>query len=428
MGHAVSVMESGQPVSNRIEAGTIIRGFLRWTLTAPAGARAEGAAALAMAYLRRDLDARDRQDALSALTALLDDGSPLVRMALARVLATSADAPHHLVTALANDRSEIAAVVLGGSPVLTDAELVDAVAVGDEIVQSAVARRLLVSVGVSAALAEVGALPAGVALAANRGAELARDSLARLIERFGDDADLREAILARPGLDTGLRHDLVVATARALTSFVTARGWMSVDGASRVSREAADQACVTIAVETAVRDGASGRCRLVAHLRQAGRLTPALILRALLCGNLAFFEAAVSELSGVPLTRVAGLARGGRTLGFGALYAKAGLPPSLLPAFRAAILSDPAAPTTTGECGVTLQRRRIGRVLQACAGSNVGDLGRVEALLRRFDAEAAREDARVFALEVRRDPRDGGKSILPRLSLEDRGVPLLSAA
>ena len=61
----------------------IVRKFMQWVQTAPASQRADGASALARAYLYADLGDEQRQEAEQALTSLLDDSSPLVRRSLA---------------------------------------------------------------------------------------------------------------------------------------------------------------------------------------------------------------------------------------------------------------------------------------------------------------------------------------------------------
>ena len=80
---------------------------------------------------------------------------------------------------------------------------------------------------------------------------------------------------------------------------------------------------------------------LVRHLRATGQLTAGLILRALLSGNLELFDAALSELSGLPQARVSALLhdRGGASLQ--ALLMRAGLPPSTFAAFRGGARSQP---------------------------------------------------------------------------------------
>src|SRR6188768_1750543 len=99
----------------------IVRQFISWIRTAPAGERAEATRALARAYLISDLSEDDRIAAEGALLMLLDDASPLVRRAMADVFARSADAPPTIVHALASDQPAIAAPILEHSPLLIDA-------------------------------------------------------------------------------------------------------------------------------------------------------------------------------------------------------------------------------------------------------------------------------------------------------------------
>src|SRR5579864_290966 len=114
----------------------IVRHFLQWVRTAPAGERAEATSALARAFLYSDLTSDDRGAAEGAMLMLLDDPSPLVRRALAEALAASPNAPPAVVLALAADQPQIASVVLAASPLFVDADLVDAVATGAEAVQA----------------------------------------------------------------------------------------------------------------------------------------------------------------------------------------------------------------------------------------------------------------------------------------------------
>jgi hypothetical protein len=101
-------------------------------------------------------------------------------------------------------------------------------------------------------------------------------------------------------------------------------------------------------------------------------------------------------LSGLSERKVLPLARDGRGTGFAAIYGAAGLPPKLLPAFRAALAARrECGPALAGSA--RLSREMIERVLTACEGENPAELGSLLALLRRYDVEAAREEARVVA-------------------------------
>jgi uncharacterized protein (DUF2336 family) len=381
----------------------IVRNFLQWAQHAPAAQRAEGAGALARAYLYSGLEQATRREAELALTSLLDDPSPIVRRALADNFASAIDAPHAIVAALANDQSDIAAPVLSRSPLLTEAELIDCAAIGDSFAQSAIALRPRLPAGVCAALAEVGSREASISLAVNPGAELPEFSMRRMIERFGDDGEFREALLSRPYLPGAVRNDLVNAAAMSLASFVVDCAWLSNERAERLTREARDRANVIIVTETVESDGRQGLRDLVRHLRGSSQLTASLVLRALLCGNGELFEAALVELTGLREDKVAGIVRDFRGLGFSALYARAGLPPQLLPAFRAALEAQREFGANGAHLGdARLSLVMIERVLTACEEINGGELDKLMALLRRFEMEAAREEAREAAFQLAR--------------------------
>ncbi len=249
-----------------------MRRFLAWAQRADAGGRAEAASALARAYLYSDLGAALRREAEMGLTSLLDDPSALVRRALAEALAGAHDAPHHVILALACDQSEVSSVVLARSPVLTDAELVDCAAIGDARAQTVLARRPRLSVAVAAALAEIGHRDAVIALAGNFDADLSPGVMRRIVERFGEDAEAREALLARPWLPSTLRCDLVAATAKALSDFVAGCDWLGAERAQRITREASEQGAICV-----INLSRPGEMRALAHhLRERGALTIAL--------------------------------------------------------------------------------------------------------------------------------------------------------
>ncbi|QRE73044.1 DUF2336 domain-containing protein [Methylobacterium aquaticum] len=372
----------------------IVRQFLLWTQHESAGRRAEAAASLARAYLYAKLDPAARWEAKTAITALLDDPSPLVRRALAEACANAAEAPRTLVVALAQDRPDIAGLVLARSPVLSDADLVDCAAVGDEAGRIAIAGRPYLSAMLCGALAEIAGVAALRALAANPGAEITRGSLLRMVERHGDDASLREALLARADLPVDVRQAVTARLASALSAFVTGCGWLSPERSERVTREARERATLGLAEAS---DRADLR-RLVAYLRGAGQLTAGLILRALLSGRMAFTEAALTDLSGLSHERVAGLLHDPRGSGMTALYRRAGLPPALEPAFTAAMSAWHEEASGFSESGAAgLSRRMIERAVTACERLPFADAHAIVALLNRFDAEAARDEARVLA-------------------------------
>src|SRR5262245_4148956 len=125
---------------------------------------------------------------------LLDDPSPLVRAELARALAFSEQAPPPVILGLAADQPEVASWVLEHSPLLVDADLVDAVATGGPQAQAAIANRGNLPCSVSAALAEVGTAEACLVLIESPSAEIVPFSLDRIGAPYGHLAPTREAM------------------------------------------------------------------------------------------------------------------------------------------------------------------------------------------------------------------------------------------
>ncbi|MBZ9937490.1 DUF2336 domain-containing protein [Mesorhizobium sp. BR1-1-16] len=376
----------------------IVRQFLEWLETAPAERRAEAAHAMARAYLYSDVDDEARAEMEAAMTVLLDDPATEVRYALADALAVDPRAPRHIILALAADHLDIAGLVLTCSPIFIDPELVDIVAVADGGRQAAIAARLPVSRAVAAAIAEIGEAEACIALLDNPDASIAAISLARLAERHGEDAAIRDRLLERTDLPPDIRQMLIRQLGDRLGAFVSGKAWIAPERAQFVTRDACERATIAIAAESATEDLAA----LVEHLRVTGQLTTALLLRAVCAGNISLFEAALAILSRMPEGRVAGLVRSGRPSALRAVYQKAGMPASAFEAFAAAIeTAREASHESVPVSRHALARRTVERVMERYSAITDGEANELLAMLRRFAAEEARESARTVARAVR---------------------------
>jgi uncharacterized protein (DUF2336 family) len=374
----------------------IVRQFISWIKTAPAGERAEATRALARAWLISDLSEDDRAAAEGALLMLLDDTSPLVRRAMADTFARSQEAPAAIVQALALDQPSVALPILEYSPLLIDADLVDIAATGDSETQCAIARRLNLPASVCAAIAEVGSAAAALELIENAYAELAPFSWDRIVERHGHLAAIRESMLVLEDLPAATRVALVAKLSDTLAQFVVSKNWLSADRAERVAGEARDRSTVNIAASSRGDDMRG----LIAHLRATSQLTAGLILRALLSGNLELFEASLAELSDLPRSRVSALLLDRGEASLVALLQRAGLPESTFAAFRAALdVIHETGFTDTLSGAARLRRRMVERVLTQCEADD-NPAAPLLILLRRFATESAREEARLFCEEL----------------------------
>jgi len=369
----------------------VVRRVLVWMREQPAEGRACAISALARAYLASPLPEGLRADALLAMTAALDDPSPPVRRALAEALAGAADAPRHIVMALAVDRAEVSRAVLAHSPLLDDSTLAEAAAMGELSLKIVVARRHGLSGRALWTLVDSGERAAILALIGNASAALDGPALRRLFERFSRDALVHRRLLERGALPPSLRVDLALASVGDVTELGMAREWLDAGRAERLTRDAREQAVVRIARECATDELAE----LFAHLRARGFVNVALLMRSLLSGDLSLFETALVSLSGAPPRRVAGFLAQWRGRGFAALYLKSGLPEAYLPAFRAALGALAK--------GVVSEREGVSkalalRAIEACENLRDPALAPVVSLMWRLAGEGAREEARgIFA-------------------------------
>lgn len=375
----------------------IVQQFLRWMTDAPTERRADATSALARAYLYSDLSDDDRDAAEAAMTILLDDPSPTVRRALAEALARSPDAPREVILALVSDLPQIAEPVLTHSPVLLDAELVDAVAGFADPLPAAVARRYDLSVSVAAAIAEVGSLSACLALADNHEAEIPKFSQARMVERHGDTPEFREALMRRGDTPIEIRQMLLKQVGDLLSDHPLVRLGLREERARSVVLEARERATVSLANTADVGETQA----LVEHLLTSGQLTAGLLLRAVCTGNTGLFEAGLARLSGLGLGRVASVVQGGRMLALKALLSRAGLPARTHPLFCVAVtvwreISREAGHAVSCGGNVVLARRVVGLVLDRYQGTDGVEADDLVVMLRRFSAEIARESARAY--------------------------------
>ncbi|CAN5180448.1 DUF2336 domain-containing protein [soil metagenome] len=371
--------------------------FLAWIDRASAERRADAARALARVYLNTEVDADTRNAMEAAMTILLDDPSTDVRIGLADVLGASAAAPRHIVISLAVDQPAVAELVLARSPLLIDAELVDIAAAAPLALQVAIASRPRVSSAVAAALAEVGERDACRALLDNPQAAVARISMKRIAERFGDEADLRAVLLERADCPADVHQMLIRRLGDALGSMMVVKSWAGEARAATVTRDACDRATVALAAETESEELPA----LVEHLRVTGQLTTALLLRSVCAGNVAFFEFALSVLARVPLARVVSLVRAGRLNALRAAYSRAGLPALAFDAFAAALDTW----RQLGEEGETdryrATLRMVDAVLTRYARITDNEAHELATMLRRFAADQARDAARDYARTAR---------------------------
>ncbi len=369
----------------------VVSHFLKWLSTARVSERAAAAAALARAYVDRELPFEDRCAAEAALTLLLDDASSKVRQSMAEALAMSRHAPVQIIAALASDQPEVAGPVLACSPLLTDTDLIDRVATGQKATQKLIAGRPVVSMTVSAALAEIGDAEACAALLANGGADIASLSFRRMAERHGHLAAVREALIVDARLPADCRHMLLVKLGETLKGSPLVQALMGAARADRIMRDACVKASLMLIEGTCAEEHAA----LVEHLRLRGDLTASFLVRTIAHGKVDFFGSALVALTGRAQHHVRALLAGGHDIALKALLAAAGLAATTHAVLLRALKVWREVANGKRTAGV----QEVSWLMLKELGGQ-GAEGDLAALVKKIHLDALRENARGHALAI----------------------------
>ena len=295
--------------------------------------------ALAARKICRRIDQYElSEDEKSAAGAILEmisrDAAELVRRAMAVTLQASKNLPQDIAKRLAEDVDTIAAPVLVSSPVLTEDDLLDLVAYSGSTKRAAIAARASVSEKLVHALLDTGDETAVGVAAANDGAQFDETAYARTFAEFCESQDVMDAFVARSVLPLDVTERLISHISEAAMDKLVSKHDLPPQLAVELAEGARERAVVDLVDQAGLsRDPRS----FVQQLRAHGRLTPSLILRALLRGHVEFFEHAVAELAEVPHAKAWLLVHDAGPLGLRAIFDRTGLPSRLFPAVRAAI-------------------------------------------------------------------------------------------
>lgn len=275
----------------------------------------------------------ERQIAHDILGYMVHDVAVLVRESLSKSLRNLPGAPHDIVVALARDIDQVAMPVLEESPVLTEEDLIGIVVSGSVAKQKAIASRPTVEARVSAALVETNNRGVVAVLVSNEGAIIDEETYEKVVDRFGDDEEIAEPLVQRKDLPLTLAERLVTMVSDRLREYLIERHSIDEDVAQRLIEESRERSTIELVDGVGMEEMA----RLVTQLHDNHRLTPTIMLRAACMGEMRFVEASLALLTSLPEPRVWRLVHDEGPLGFRAIYARAGLPEVLFPAFRVAL-------------------------------------------------------------------------------------------
>ncbi|MAU60166.1 MAG: hypothetical protein CMI62_05470 [Parvibaculum sp.] len=318
-------------------------------------ARAAVAVKVARQFANVELAPRERELAHEILGFLVHDVAISVREALARCIDDNPGAPRDVVLKLARDIDQVAIPVLERSPVLTDEDLVGLVYYGSPAKQCAIAGRPDVAAPVSEAIAHRGDRSAVLRLVHNSGAVINEAAATILVKRYADDADVSVPLVQRGELPALLVERLIAMVSEQLREYLVERH--EID--HRVAATLEEQTRERTTTDAIARMSEADMRALVAQLSENGRLTATLILRAACAGEFRFVEAAFAQLTAVPDERIWRLIHDVGALGFRAVYARAGMPEALYPAFRRVLDIYQAVRSSDGTLDLELFRFHV---------------------------------------------------------------------
>src|SRR5262245_44146354 len=296
--------------------------------------RAETAAKVADAFKTSELSAAERTLAEQIFRVMVKDAEVKVRESLATHLKSSANLPHDVALQMAKDVEQVSLPVLEFSKVLNDKDLIDIVRSSSAEKQTAVAKRAEVSGAVANALIDHGKNSGVVAaLAANKGAKLGDAEVDKILDKHGSDVNVTNSLVSRPNLPLRLSERIVTIVSQSMRDYLVQRHDVSDEMAADLVLSARERATIMLLPAGAK---STDVIEFAQQLHSAGRLSPTLVLRSLCSGDMAFFEAAMSVLSGVPIINARLLIHDQGVLGLQSIYQYAHLPLDLFPAFRAA--------------------------------------------------------------------------------------------
>jgi uncharacterized protein (DUF2336 family) len=295
--------------------------------------------ALAAHRLCRRIDAptlsdTDRAYAAEILRFILQDTGVQVRRALAITLKHSRNLPVDVAKKLATDVEAVAVPVLEASPVLSDHDLAEILAICSAPAQMAVTRRASLGEEATEALAKYGTEEAVHAGLRHPLALFSESGLRISLDRFDASEKIQSAMIGRDSLPPAITEKLVNLVTGSLFDTLVNRHALPPQLAIDLTTKTRERITIDLASQAMLQPDPR---RFVQQLHLNGRLTPSLVLRALCQGATTFVEHAFAELAGVPHSKAWLLFHDAGPMGLRALFERSGMPPKLYTAFRTAV-------------------------------------------------------------------------------------------
>lgn len=344
--------------------------------------RALTAGRLGDSYAASKLSPKERAMAEEILRIMVRDVEVKVRTALSQSIRLSPDLPRDIAVSMANDVAEVALPVIEASSVLTDEDLLAIIRSKPEAYQVAVAGRPNVSESVSEALVETGSAAVVTRLVSNEGAQLSEPVMARVLDDFGHIKAVATPMAQRAVLPIKIAERLVALVSDKIRDHLMLNHAMSADTAMDLLLDSRERATLHLL------DGDSDTpdvVELVDQLHRNGRLSPTIVVRALVLGDLTFFEAALARRAGIPVANAYQLVHDRGGTGLGRLLERCQMPKAMWPIIKAALAAIAEQSHNRTDDREAARAAIVDRVLTQCGDSMVDN---VDYLISKVAAQA----------------------------------------
>jgi uncharacterized protein (DUF2336 family) len=279
-----------------------------------------------------DTTDREREQVLPVILKLCVDPVKDVRRALVGSILDYAKLHADAVFSIIADEDDVALPFLAATPALNSWHMLAVLRVGDEARQQVVAMREDLSTEAFQYAVKSSPLDVCLALFSNPAVKFTEDSYQTLYTRFGQSPEMVELLLSRSDLPLDLRIMQAKRAANRMRQLMAERGWVTVNDASELVEDAEETAILRILVEARQPELSKAIPFLVAKKM----LTPSIIVRSAVIGEMNVVQWSLAHLAGVALPKARDMMFGRGLSGVRTLASKSGLPPSCYGLMQAA--------------------------------------------------------------------------------------------
>jgi len=294
-------------------------------------------AAQRLCHVVRDAPLSDSERTIAhrLLNYMAKDAVTMVRRALSVTMKNSANLPRDVAVRLAEDIDSIAVPILNFSPVFSDDDLRDILRSKAAAKVAAIARRPSVSGTIVNDIVRYGDSMALADLAANDGADITAEQANDMLTRYRSNDLIAEGFIRRRDLPVAIMERLVTQISEEAALVLMQKHALPVDVAIDLADRTRERVTVDLIDQSFL---TKDLLRFVKRLREEGRLTSTLVIRAAGCGQMRFVEHALAELAGIGAAKAALMVHDAGPFGLKALCARVGFDASAVKFIAAAKL------------------------------------------------------------------------------------------